>query len=135
MHPLTTIQRSFHILTCLLLINLPIITRYPLPIAPSIHLDTPQPMDAASLPSSRSSNNDWYPSSDLPNYPSHSVYTKPLVLSAQDDRHYKLIRLENGLEALLIRDKAADKSTAALDVKVGHLSDPVSTMRLVVDKT
>jgi secreted Zn-dependent insulinase-like peptidase len=32
--------------------------------------------------------------------------------------------LENGLEALLIRDEKTDKASAALDVKVGHLADP-----------
>jgi len=32
--------------------------------------------------------------------------------------------LENGLEALLIRDDKADKASGALDVKVGHLADP-----------
>lgn len=32
--------------------------------------------------------------------------------------------LENGLEALVISDPKADKASAAMDVKVGHLSDP-----------
>ncbi len=32
--------------------------------------------------------------------------------------------LENGLEALLIRDEKTDKASGALDVKVGHLADP-----------
>lgn len=32
--------------------------------------------------------------------------------------------LENGLEALIIQDDKADKASAAMDVKVGHLSDP-----------
>ena len=45
---------------------------------------------------------------------------KPLI----DKREYKLIRLENGLEALLIHDPEADKASAAMDVRVGHLSDP-----------
>ena len=36
-----------------------------------------------------------------------------------------LIRLRNGLEALVISDPATDKSAAALTVRVGHLSDPV----------
>ncbi|KAK4058930.1 metalloprotease [Microbotryomycetes sp. JL221] len=36
----------------------------------------------------------------------------------------KLIMLENGMEALLISDPNADKASAAMDVKVGHLSDP-----------
>ena len=45
---------------------------------------------------------------------------KPLI----DKREYKLIRLENGLEALLIHDPEADKASAAMDVRVGHVSDP-----------
>lgn len=32
--------------------------------------------------------------------------------------------LENGIEALLIRDEKTDKAAAALDVKAGHLADP-----------
>ena len=32
--------------------------------------------------------------------------------------------LENGLEALVVSDPKADKASAAMDVKVGHLSDP-----------
>lgn len=32
--------------------------------------------------------------------------------------------LENGLEALLIRDEKTDKAAGALDVKAGHLADP-----------
>lgn len=58
--------------------------------------------------------------------PSFSVFTKPLVKSQQDDRDYRIIRLDNGLEATLIHDAKADKAAASLDVAVGHLSDPVS---------
>jgi len=36
-----------------------------------------------------------------------------------------MIRLQNGLEAMLIHDIKADKSAASLDVAVGHLYDPV----------
>jgi len=42
-----------------------------------------------------------------------------------DDRSYRLIRLgDNKLEALLVHDPKTDKSSAAMDVHVGHLSDP-----------
>ena len=51
----------------------------------------------------------------------------PLELG-QDDREYRVIRLENGLEATLVRDATADKAAASLDVAVGHLSDPVSVV-------
>lgn len=57
--------------------------------------------------------------------PPFSVFTKSLQKSAQDDRDYRVIRLENGLEATLVHDSKADKAAASLDVAVGHLHDPV----------
>ena len=56
-----------------------------------------------------------------------SLYTKPIQKSPQDDRDYRLIRLDNGLQAMLVQDIKADKSAASLDVAVGHLDDPVRT--------
>ena len=44
--------------------------------------------------------------------------------SQQDDRCYKIITLPNQLTALLISDNTTDKASAALDVRIGHLSDP-----------
>jgi insulysin len=44
--------------------------------------------------------------------------------SANDKRRYRAITLKNGLKALLISDKEAEKAGAALDVHVGHFSDP-----------
>ncbi len=61
-----------------------------------------------------------------PSAPQHYVYSKPIQKSEQDDREYRVIRLENGLEAVLIHDANADKSAASLNVAVGHLSDSVS---------
>ncbi|KAF9155375.1 Insulinase (Peptidase M16) [Linnemannia schmuckeri] len=54
----------------------------------------------------------------------HAVLTKPIQSSPNDERSYRLVRLNNDLEVLLIHDAKADKSAAALDVHVGHLSDP-----------
>ncbi|KAF9547358.1 Insulinase (Peptidase M16) [Mortierella hygrophila] len=54
----------------------------------------------------------------------HAVFTKPIESSPNDERSYRLVRLNNDLEVLLIHDAKADKSAAALDVHVGHLSDP-----------
>ena len=54
------------------------------------------------------------------------VFTKPIEKSPQDDRDYRLIRLENGLQAMLVHHAKADKAAASLDVAVGHLYDPVS---------
>ncbi|KAF9103581.1 Insulinase (Peptidase M16) [Mortierella sp. AM989] len=51
-------------------------------------------------------------------------FTKPIEKSLNDDREYRLIRLQNDLEVLLIQDSNVDKSAAALDVHVGHLTDP-----------
>lgn len=45
---------------------------------------------------------------------------KPLL----DDRSYRVIRLPNELEALLIHDPNTDKASAAMDVNVGSLEDP-----------
>ena len=41
-----------------------------------------------------------------------------------DTRSYRIIRLDNELEVLLVSDPDTDKASAALDVHVGHLSDP-----------
>lgn len=56
---------------------------------------------------------------------SHAVLSAPVEKSDNDDRSYRLIRLSNELEALLIHDAKTDKSSAALDVHVGSLCDPV----------
>lgn len=48
-----------------------------------------------------------------------------LVKPVADDREYRVVRLNNGLEALLIHDEQTDKASAALDVHVGSLADPV----------
>jgi insulysin len=54
---------------------------------------------------------------------------RPVVLADQletpslDDRTYRVIRLHNKLEALLVHDSDTDKASAALDVNVGNFSD------------
>jgi insulysin len=40
-----------------------------------------------------------------------------------DDRSYRVIKLPNQLEALLIHDADTDKASAAMDVNVGSFSD------------
>jgi len=45
---------------------------------------------------------------------------KPLL----DNRTYRVIKLPNQLEALLIHDPDTDKASAAMDVNVGSMSDP-----------
>ena len=44
-----------------------------------------------------------------------------------DERHYRWVKLSNGLEALLVHDKDAVLAAGALEVKdAGHFSDPAS---------
>ncbi|OAD77934.1 ubiquinol-cytochrome c reductase core subunit 1 [Phycomyces blakesleeanus NRRL 1555(-)] len=52
------------------------------------------------------------------------TYKTSLEKSVHDHRKYRLIRLENQLEVLLVSDPDTNVSSAALDVHVGHLSDP-----------
>jgi len=55
--------------------------------------------------------------------------TEPEVLAdkleapALDNRSYRVIRLPNQLEALVVHDPDSDKASAALDVNVGNFSD------------
>lgn len=50
----------------------------------------------------------------------HGEIERPQV----DKRDYTLLRLDNDLEVLVISDPTTDKASAAMDVRVGHLSDP-----------
>jgi insulysin len=49
--------------------------------------------------------------------------TENLERPTLDDRSYRVIRLANQLEALLIHDPDTDKVSGALDVNVGSFSD------------
>jgi insulysin len=49
--------------------------------------------------------------------------TDQLEIPSLDDRQYRVIRLSNKLEALLVHDPETDKASAALDVHVGNFSD------------
>jgi insulysin len=49
-----------------------------------------------------------------------SALEKPLL----DTREYRVIKLQNDLEALLIHDPETDKAAAAMDVNIGSFSDP-----------
>ena len=50
--------------------------------------------------------------------------TDHLETPALDDRLYRVIRLSNQLEAMLVHDADTDKASAAMDVNVGAFSDP-----------
>jgi predicted Zn-dependent peptidase len=51
-------------------------------------------------------------------------YVGPVAASTSDDRAFAYIRLENGLQALLVSDPDADTTAASLDVRVGSWYDP-----------
>lgn len=53
-----------------------------------------------------------------------------LVTSELDDRQYRYLRLDNGMQVMLVSDPAADKSAASLDVAVGHGNDPADRQGL-----
>jgi insulysin len=65
------------------------------------------------------------PNFDISQDETHAVFSLPIVKSSKDDRSYKLIRLPNQLEALLIHDPETDKAGASLDVAIGSFADPV----------
>ncbi|PLB35174.1 a-pheromone processing metallopeptidase Ste23 [Aspergillus candidus] len=50
--------------------------------------------------------------------------TEQLEKPELDDRSYRVIRLPNQLEALLVHDPDTDKASAAVNVNVGNFSDP-----------
>lgn len=52
-----------------------------------------------------------------------TLVTDSLETPSLDDRDYRVIRLGNELEALLVHDPETDKASAALDVNVGNFSD------------
>ncbi|KAI1326360.1 ubiquitin carboxyl-terminal hydrolase-like protein [Xylariaceae sp. FL0255] len=56
---------------------------------------------------------------------SAELVTDQLEVSSVDNRKYRLIRLPNKLEALLVHDADTDKGSAALDVNVGYFRDDV----------
>lgn len=65
-------------------------------------------------------------SEDPPPVPTSTASCTNIESSPQDDRQYKIITLQNSLTALLISDVTTDKASAAMDVNIGHLSDPPS---------
>lgn len=56
--------------------------------------------------------------------------TEALEKPELDNRTYRVIRLPNCLEALLVHDPDTDKASAAVDVGVGSFSDPESVQGL-----
>ena len=58
--------------------------------------------------------------------PEYSICVSPIQKSSSDERSYRIVKLRNGIEAILSHDPDADRAAASMDVAVGHLSDPVS---------
>lgn len=58
--------------------------------------------------------------------PGYSLFCQSLQKPVNDDREYRMIRLQNGLTAVLVHDARTDKAAASLSIAVGHLQDPVS---------
>lgn len=59
-------------------------------------------------------------------YQARMAILQPISLSKSpgDERLYRGLELSNGLKVILVSDSTTDKSSAALDVHVGHMSDP-----------
>lgn len=70
----------------------------------------------------------WVPRQGGPHTPTYHVFNKDIIRSERDERDYRMVRLQNGLQAMLVHDVKADKAAASLDVAVGHLYDPVSSV-------
>ncbi len=58
-----------------------------------------------------------------PPHPPATLLTDNLEKPSLDDRDYRVIRLGNTLEALIVHDPKTDKASASLDVNVGNFSD------------
>jgi insulysin len=56
---------------------------------------------------------------------SYIVFNKEIKKSNNDDRSYRIIRLRNEMEVLIIHDSEADKAAASMDVNIGSYHDPV----------
>ena len=58
--------------------------------------------------------------------PEYTVFTGEIAKLDLDDRQYCLLKLTNGMHAVLVHDPDADKAAASVYVGVGHMQDPVS---------
>ncbi len=60
----------------------------------------------------------------VPLSPERSGVSAPARVPPLDDRAYRIVRLENGLEAILVSDPDAIETAAALAVSIGSLAEP-----------
>ncbi|GBB90257.1 hypothetical protein RclHR1_17150001 [Rhizophagus clarus] len=61
---------------------------------------------------------------------SYIVFNKEIEKSCNDERSYRIIRLSNEMEALIIHDAEADKAAASMDVNIGSYHDPDNLLGL-----
>ncbi|XP_021366935.1 insulin-degrading enzyme-like isoform X1 [Mizuhopecten yessoensis] len=59
-----------------------------------------------------------------------SIFNDKIIKSMQDKRQYRGLELMNGLKVMVISDPDTDKSSAAMDVHIGAMSDPWETQGL-----
>lgn len=52
------------------------------------------------------------------------THNEEIVKSGNDARVYRALRLDNGLEAVLVSDAECEKAGVSVDVRVGSFSDP-----------
>ncbi|KAI0746531.1 LuxS/MPP-like metallohydrolase [Daedaleopsis nitida] len=57
--------------------------------------------------------------------PPYRLFTGHLEKPELDDRHYRVLELQNGVKAVLIHDPEADKAAACLAVALGYMYDPI----------
>ncbi|TBU47821.1 LuxS/MPP-like metallohydrolase [Dichomitus squalens] len=57
--------------------------------------------------------------------PAYRLFTGDLEKPLLDDRHYRVLQLQNGLRAVFIHDPEADKAAACLALTIGHMYDPI----------
>lgn len=55
----------------------------------------------------------------------HSMSSAPFQIPSVDENSYRLLQLDNGMTCLIVSDVNTEKAAAAVDVRVGSLSDPV----------
>ena len=46
------------------------------------------------------------------------------IVSPNDERHYRILTLDNGLQTVLVSDPQADKAAASMNIRVGSAQDP-----------
>lgn len=58
----------------------------------------------------------------------YKVFAGSIEKPDLEERNYRILRLRNGLKAVLVHDPQADKSAACLRIAIGSLCDPVRVL-------